>query len=338
MALHGGGHHGGHHGGGGFRRGGGGGYFAPPSYGYPVIYDYDEPNYVPIFIVEDDEDRARKAAAAAKEAAKKKAGASGLGVLAARRHRRVNRVTMLQGLGMTFGSNVADPDVMAVQKYLNGLLASRGYNTISEDGKLGKGTCGAVAWVMQGGASDIDKGVDFDLNSLPAAVFAAWNICASSAQVAPTPITAVAKTSTYNVAVTQNATAPLNTQAVMDAQAALNVALKAAGMCPIGIDGKAGEETCGAQTWPIANTGSDGLTQDQRDAISRKCSTSSKKTPGACPAQAIAPAPMPPTPPPAPIVVPPKPKMSTASMVAGVGIVAAVAALGYAYFKHKSGG
>ena len=323
--------------GGGFRRGGGGGYFAPPSYGYPVYYD--EPNYVPVFIVDDDDDTvvlAKKQAAAKKEAAKSKAAASGLGILAPRA-RQLHR-TRMSGLGaMVYGGSTYDAAVAEAQTFLNTLLASRGYGMIGVDGKLGKATCGAVAWLMQGGANDYDKDVYFDLNTAPKSVFDAWNVCASSAQTPPSPVTSAAKTSSYNVAVTQNATAPLDTAAVMDAQNALNVALKAAGMCAIGVDGKAGGETCGAQTWLIANAGGDGLTQTQRDAISRKCSTSSKTTPGACP---IAPPP-PPGPAPAPIVVPPvptKPKISTASMVMGVGIVAAIAAVGYTYFKHKSGG
>lgn len=337
MALSGGGHHGGHHGGGGFRgprfMGGGGAYFAPPSYASYV--DYYEPQYVPVFIVEDDEDRKKK------EAAKKAAAAAGLGIFApphrnAPVRRRLRRRPM-QGLGaVVYGNTEADQTVYEAQVFLNSALKAAGYTTLTTDGKLGKTTCGACAWLMQGGASDYNKGVYFDLNTVPQSVYEIWNVCASSPQVPPSPVTSAAKTSSYQTAVQANAAAPLDPQKVIDAQTALNVALAAAGMCPIGIDGKAGADTCGAQTWLIANTGSDGLTQDQRDAISRKCSTSSKTTPSQCatptaPA-AAAPAPPPIAPPIAPFV---KPKVSTAAMVMGVGIAAAAAAGLYVYFKHR---
>lgn len=313
-----------HHGGFGPRFYGGGGYFAPPSYAYPPAYY--EPSYVPVFIVEDEEDRRRK------EAEKRKAAASGLGIFAAK--------PPLRGLGVVVGNTTYDPAVYKVQVFLSSLLKSRGYLTIGTDGKLGAETCGAVAWLMQGGASDLNKGIDFDLNTVPAEVWQVWNVCASSSQTPPTPATAAAKTSSYNVAVTQIAATVVNPDAVRSAQNALNVALAAAGMCAIGVDGDAGPETCGAQTWLIANAGGDGLTQSQRDAISKKCSTSSKTAPSACPSATVAPvvAPVvPPTPPPAP-PAPLKPKMSTASMVMGAGIAAVAVGGLYYYFKHKGGG
>lgn len=334
------GHHGGRGGGGGFRGprffGGGGAYFAPPSvYSYPI---YDEPEYVPVFIVEDEADRK------AKESAKK--AASGLGIFSARGPaparpmRRVRRPGM-RGLGdIVFGSKTADDTVLAAQQFLNPLLKARGYLPIDEDGKLGKATCGAVAWLMQGGASDYDNNVYFDLNTAPQAIFAVWNVCASNSQTPPTPVTAAAKSSSYQQAVNQIAATTVSPDQVRDVQNSLNVALKAAGMCAIGVDGKVGAETCGAQTWLIANAGGDGLTQAQRDVISNKCSVATKTAPSACPPQVSAPivvAPAP-TPPSAPIVAAPKPRMSKATMVMGLGIGAAVLGGLYYVYKHKTTG
>lgn len=472
MALHGGGHHGGghHHGGGGFRGPRGGGYFAPPS-GYAYPYDYYEPTYVPVFIVEDEEDRRKKEEerllleALRKKVAKK--AAAGLGIFSPLRgtsergaviassgrsnipgfgfsgppmpmmpmqqmapvpgasrsstdvrsptstrtevrsptstrtevrsptststeaYTRGNftatvtggagagatttvnilpppppppeatampvsglgifsfpprepfafhrRRPAMHGLGaVTFGNKTYDQTVYDAQVYLNSVLKSRGYLAIGTDGKLGAATCGACAWLMQGGASDYDKGIYFDMNTVPQAVYQVWNVCASSTQTPPSPVTAAAKTSSYEVAITANANTSLNTEAVKEAQTALNIALAAAGMCAIGVDGKAGAETCGAQTWLIANAGGDGLTQAQRDAISLKCSTSAKTVPHTCGSAQVVPspgpAPLPPAPPPAPIV---KPPVSTAAMVMGVGIAAAAAAGLYVYFKNR---
>jgi hypothetical protein len=345
MALHGGGHHGGgHHGGGGFRGGARfGGGFGPAYYGY----DY-APEYVPVFVVDDEEDRKKKEAErrlleelAAKVAGKKPT--SGLGIFAPSGPRPMRQLPnfrrqQMQGLGaVTFGNTESNQTVYEAQVFLNSVLKSSGYLQLTADGKLGKATCGACAWLMQGGASDYNKGIYFDLNTVPQSVFEIWNVCASSSQTPPTPVTATAKTSSYQVAVTANAAAPLDPQAVMDAQTALNVALAAAGMCAIGVDGKAGPDTCGAQTWLIANAGGDGLTQAQRDAISLKCSTSTKTVPHQCgqPVITATPAPAPTAPPPAPFV---KPPVKTASIVMGVGIAAAVAGGLYYYFKHKSGG
>jgi hypothetical protein len=322
-------HHGGHHGGGRFG-GGGGAYFAPPSFYGGSYYNpyWDEPRYVPVFIVEDEEDRK------AKEKAKAKAAQSGLGIFASHGARS------MRGLGVVFGNSTSDPVVLEAQKWLNTVLKASGYLAIGQDGKLGAETCGAVAWLMQGGASDYDKGIYFDLNTAPQSVFQVWNVCSSSSQTPPTPVTAAAKTSGYQKAVTTLTTAAVNPEAVRSAQTALNAALAAAGMCAIGVDGDAGPETCGAQTWLIANAGSDGLTQAQRDAISKKCSASARTAPAACPVAK-------------PIVVPvqspidtapqvpvpaAKAPLSTASMVLGVGLAGAAITVVYLYFKNKSGG
>jgi hypothetical protein len=326
--MGGGGHHGGHHGGGRFFRGGGGAYFAPPSfYGGGYNPYWDEPRYVPVFIVEDEEDRK------AKEKAKAKAAQAGLGIFASRCARS------MQGLGVVFGNTTSDPVVLEAQKWLNTVLKASGYLAIGQDGKLGAETCGAVAWLMQGGASDYDKGIYFDLNTAPQAVFQVWNVCSSSTQTPPTPVTAAAKTSGYQKAVTTLTTAAVNPEAVRSAQVALNVALAAAGMCAVGVDGDAGPETCGAQTWLIANVGSDGLTQAQRDAISKKCSASARTAPMACPAKSVVipvQSPVVDTAPQVPVPAAKAP-LSTASMVLGVGLAGAAATVLYLYFKNKAG-
>lgn len=238
-------------------------------------------------------------------------------------------------LGVVFGNTTPDPKVTATQEWLNGYLKQLGYWPIDVDGKLGKGTCGACAWSF-GNAPDVD------ISTAPQAFFEVWNVCASSSQVPPTPITQAAKTSAYSQGVAAMQSKVGDPVVVTAAQQALNVGLLANGMCAIGVDGKAGDTTCGAQTWLIANAGGDGLTQAQRDAIYPRCSVGTKTAPSTCPkvaapAPIVAPVPTGPTGPVGPYVAP-KPKMSAATMIAGVGIAAVFGAAWYLYSQKKAAG
>jgi len=235
-------------------------------------------------------------------------------------------------LGVVFGNTTSDPKVRETQNFLNPHLKRLGYTQLDPDGKLGKATCGAQAWSF---AQDID------INAAPFTFFEVWNVCASSSQSPPTPITAAAKSSPYQQAVQTLQAKAGDPVVVTAAQQALNVGLKAMGMCAIGVDGSAGPETCGAQVWLIANAGGDGLTQAQRDAIYPKCSVGEKTAPGKCPAPStLTPIVVEPVPTPGPIgpVGPVKPKIAAATMAAGVGIAAVLAAAWHFYAQKKAGG
>lgn len=327
---------GGHHHGGGFRAPrmyGGGGYFAPSVYSSW----YDSPSYVPIFVVEDDEEEKRKRLAAeiaAQLAAQKAQKRATHGIGAFGIFQPASKVARPLGsaLGVVFGNTTYDAKVAETQKWLNGYLTQLGFTTLTLDGKLGAKTCGACAWAF-GNTPDVD------ISTAPSSFFEVWQVCSTSSQTMPTAVTAAAKTSAYSTGVQAMQTIP-NTELVQQTQAALNVALKAAGMCAITMDGKAGPETCGAQKW-LVNHGGDGLTQEQRNSIYPTCSVVNTIAPSACPVavatQAAAPAPVTAAIVPAPAPTP-APKMSKASMVMGLGIAAAVAGAAYYYFQHKASG
>lgn len=46
-----------------------------------------------------------------------------------------------------------DPRVKALQGYLNRVLSSAGYNSLTQDGRIGPATCGALAWYKASGRS-----------------------------------------------------------------------------------------------------------------------------------------------------------------------------------------
>jgi hypothetical protein len=238
-------------------------------------------------------------------------------------------------LGVVFGNTTSDPKVVQTQQWLNGYLTKLGFTTLTVDGKLGAKTCGACAWAF-GNTPDVD------ISTAPQAFFEVWNICSSSSQTPPTALTTAAKTSAYSTAVATIQAKPVDPKLVADAQAALNVGLLANGMCAIAVDGKAGPSTCGAQVWLIAHAGGDGLTQAQRDAIYPVCSVGSKTAPGSCPKPVVAPqvavTPVPTVAPEAALVAPAKPKIAAATMLAGVGVAAALGALWYVYSQKKAAG
>jgi hypothetical protein len=241
----------------------------------------------------------------------------------------------VSGLGAIFyGNTTPDSKVSQVQNWLNGYLKQFGYSLLNPDGKLGKATCGACAWAF---------GQEIDLNTAPQSFFEVWNVCASSSQEPPTPLTAVAKTSAYTQGVQAMQSKAGDPAVVTAAQQALNVGLLAKQMCAIGVDGAAGPTTCGAQTWMIANAGGDGLTQAQRDAIYPVCSVGKKTAPGSCPVSAQPVVVVPPSPGPigpdiGPVGPSLKPKMSAATMIAGVGVVAVLSAAWYVYSHKKAAG
>lgn len=241
-------------------------------------------------------------------------------------------VARRSALGAVFyGNTTPDAKVSQVQTWLNIYLKRFGYSLLDPDGKLGKATCGACAWAF---------GQDIDMNTAPAAFFEVWNVCASSSQTPPSPLTQAAQTSAYTQGVKAMQAKVGDPAVVTAAQQALNVGLLAKGMCPIGVDGAAGPTTCGAQTWLIANAGGDGLTQAQRDAIYPVCSVGTKTAPSSCPTTVAPPAPVVVVPPspvgPVEPVAPPAPKMTAATMLAGIGITAVLGALWYAYSHKKA--
>lgn len=355
-------------GGGGFRHrfprrffGGGGAFFAPGGGwwgdGYPWYWnDWD----YPLYLIEDEEEReeARKwreflAMQAAQQAATQAAQLAvqqvvkakstkglGLGLGIFRPNDKTARPLgqmmphSWNALGVIFGNTTADPKVTETQKWLNGYLSKLGFTTLTVDGKLGAKTCGACAWSF-GNTPDVD------ISTAPQAFFEVWNVCASSSQTAPTPLTQAAKTSAYTTGVTAMQAKVVDPKLVADTQTALNVGLLANGMCALSVDGKAGPATCGAQVWLIAHAGGDGLTQAQRDAIYPVCSAGSKVAPSACPpVTAVAPVDITkkePSPE-AALVAPAKPAFTGATMLAGLGIAAALGALWYVYSQKKAAG
>lgn len=289
-----------------------------------------------MFVLDDEDDEKKLARIAAEAAARviaaqKHPSTKGLGIFQAspRMAAPLGYARWNAPLGaIQFGNKTADSKVLEVQKWLNTYLKKFGYSTIDQDGLLGKGTCGACAWSF---------GQEIDFNTAPASFWEVWAVCATSSQSAPVPLTATAKNSAYTQGVTAMQSKPLDTAAVMEAQRTLNSKLTAAGMCAIGVDGKAGSETCGAQAWLIANAGGDGLTQAQRDAIYPKCSVGDKTAPASCAAAATAP--------PVPIIptgpMPTEtgaPKISAATMLAGVGVMAVLGVAWYLYSHKKAAG
>jgi hypothetical protein len=327
--MGGGGHHHHHGGGGGFRSGGS--YFAPGSgfYSYPMYY---EPNYVPVFIVPDEEDLERERK---KKKKKKEDAVHGMGIFTP-----PNKMARPLGssLGVVFGNTTSDPKVTETQKWLNGYLSQLGFSLLTVDGKLGAKTCGACAWAF-GNTPAVD------ISTAPASFFEVWQVCSTSSQTAPTPLTTAAKTSDYTTAVTTYQKASYDSSIVKSAQTKLNAGLTAHGMCAIAVDGKPGPATCGAQVWLIANAGGDGLTQTERDNIYPTCSVGDKVAPGLCPVVTPAPAPVVVAPPaddeihtiPGPVIPPPAPKVNAAGMAMGLGLMAALGAAVY-YFQHKAVG
>jgi len=238
-------------------------------------------------------------------------------------------------LGVVFGNTTADSKVTETQKWLNGYLSKLGFTTLTVDGKLGAKTCGACAWAF-GNTPDVD------IRTAPQSFFEVWNICASSSQTPPTALTTAAKTSAYSTGVATLQAKVGDPTVIKTAQQAINVGLLAHGMCAIGVDGKAGPATCGAQVWLITNAGGDGLTQAQRDAIYPVCSVGAKTAPGTCPQPVVAPVAVmtvaPTAAPEAALVAPPKPKIAAATMLAGVGVVAVLSAAWYIYSQRKAAG
>jgi peptidoglycan hydrolase-like protein with peptidoglycan-binding domain len=323
--MGGGGHH--HHGGGGgFSRGGYyGGYYPYPTY-------YSEPNYVPVFIVpdEDDLERERK-----KKKKQKEDAVHGLGIFTPPNKLARPLGAGVMGLGVVFGNTTSDSKVTETQKWLNGYLSQLGFSLLTVDGKLGAKTCGACAWAF-GNTPAVD------ISTAPASFFEVWQVCSTSSQTAPTPLTTAAKTSDYTTAVTTLQKASYDSSIVKSAQSKLNAGLTAHGMCAIAVDGKPGPATCGAQVWLIANAGGDGLTQTERDNLYPTCSVGDKVAPNLCAATTTAPvAVATPTvtpviaPAPSPVVVAPAPKVNAAGMAMGLGLMAALGAAVY-YFKHKA--
>lgn len=111
-------------------------------------------------------------------------------------------------------------------------------------------------------------------------------------------------------------------------QRTLNNWLLSQGARGIGTDGKLGPETCGAAKWGVENGFVGGSVPKSCQGFSYDPGLAPKPPPVVGPPPVVAEPPITPLP-------PSKPKMSTANMLVGGGILAAVGVVGYAIAKKK---
>lgn len=228
--------------------------------------------------------------------------------------------------GWTWMNTTPNASVKTFQEHLNIALQSDGYKMITADGRLGPATCGAFNFV--GGAHpDLFKDDPY----------ANIGVCQSftnptkvgSSKPEPSPSSAEAQKLDQ-----QYGGLPwmVGDPRVADLQSQINRQLASNDFLAIRITGMLDPPTCGAMFWLDTNTGT------------RWLSTWGPKGGGPCPSMVmptpkpkpVVPKPVTPTPSPEPTPAP-TPATSSASML-GVGLLAAVAIGGYAYWKHKTGG
>lgn len=231
--------------------------------------------------------------------------------------------------GWTWMNTTPNASVQLFQQHLNQALKSEGYKTITADGRMGPATCGAFNFVAGKYPALFAKDPIENIG-----------ICQSftnptkvgSTKPEPSPSSPEAKQLDQQYGGLPWLVADAR---VADLQNQINRQLDSNGFLPIGITGMLDPPTCGAMVYLDQTTGSLWM------------ASWGPRGGGACPAMVmptpkptVAPLPSPVLPPaPSPAPAPPAPAdTSSAFSMLGVGLLAAVAVGGYAYYKHKTGG
>lgn len=249
----------------------------------------------------------------------------------------------LTGLGeLAWRNTNYDAETAALQQALNAQLGRLGYNPIGVDGELGAKTCGAYGTLSVSDSCLKDATcaalVQKYYGALLGGGTTSGGLCqsftypskvGSTAPSPPPALKVVASSVDPSTQPAWNAVAP----SVKDLQARMNPQLVDLGYQPVPIDGTLNAVTCGAMRVIDQRTGQQLVTLSGQN-----CQAFTDPTPAAT-AQLPSSAAFPPAPGPTyDAAAATKPKMSAATMLAGVGIAGAIAAVWYVYSQHQAAG
>lgn len=225
--------------------------------------------------------------------------------------------------GWTWMNTTPNASVLAFQQHLNTALQADGYKPITADGRLGPATCGAFNFV---GAAHADLFASDPVANIGVCQSFTNPTKVGSSTPVPSPTSAAAQALDAQYGGLPWLTADSRVAAL---QQQINIQLDSNGFLPITVTGMLDPATCGAMTWLDQNTGT------------RWLDTWGPRGGGSCPS-VIMPTPKPNAP--APDGPAPAPSPSDGGTSAGgistlgIGLLAAVAVGGFAYWKHKTGG